>query len=161
MSRFSIAWALMVAVATSCLTSGCGSGQGTESPVEHNIRSLAVLVGRYRGANRGNPPANPEALKAFLKTKGFGESALKSLGLKAAELDSLFQSPRDGKPFIYRAPKGGTGVPAMPGPDGKQRKTVVFHETDGVNGSRWVAYDLGAIELVDEDTFKKMISGAP
>ena len=140
---------------------GCGTKQETESPVEHNIRSLAVLVGRYRGFNQGKAPASPEALKAFLKAKGPGESALKSVGLQPGEIDSLFQSPRDGKPFVYLAPKGGTGMPAMPGPDGKTKKTVVFYESVGASGSRWVAYDLGAIELVDDATFKQLVPDAP
>jgi hypothetical protein len=52
-------------------------------------------------------------------------------------------------------------MPAMPGPDGKTKKTVVFHETVGAGGSRWVAYDLGAIELVDDATFKQMVPDAP
>jgi len=69
------------------------------------------------------------------------------------DADSLFISPRDGKPYVvlYGRSKG------PPGPGGAP---VVAYEQEGRGGRRFVASSMGAIEEVDDAAFRRMVPAA-
>lgn len=137
------------------LLSGCGKTPRPQSAEERNLKALAILVGRYRGSHKGQPPANLDALKAFLK--GAGEKTATSMGLNPSDLDGSLTSSRDGKAFVYRKPTG-SGIPGGPA---SAPAHVLFHEAIGAAGTRWVAYELGGTEQVDAAKFKSLVPESP
>lgn len=116
------------------------------------MKALSVLAGQYRGKNRGQSPPNLEALKAFVAKAD--ATTLKALNIEPNQIDSIFVSTRDNKPFVYRPATG--GAPKM-GPDGKPVQHVLFYEAEGSGGSRWVAFELGGTELVNEAKFAQLV----
>jgi hypothetical protein len=131
---------------------GCGSGARPQLPEERHLKALVVLSGQYRGSHRGQLPANVEVLKAFV-TKASPDT-LKTLSIEPGQTDALFVSTRDNKPFVYRPST--SAAPKM-GADGKPVQHVLFHEAEGSGGKRWVAYELGGTELVDESKFAQLV----
>jgi hypothetical protein len=69
------------------------------------------------------------------------------------EIDKLFVSSRDNKPYvvIYGTMPGGQGPGGAP---------VVAYEKEGVKGKRFVASALGAVVEVEEAEFRKMVPDA-
>jgi hypothetical protein len=135
---------------------GCKAESAKLSTEERHLKAIAILAGRYRSLNRGQEPANLDALKAFARKAD--AAMLQSIGVEPGETDSLFVSSRDGKPFVYR-PSKGSGVPT-PGPDGKMIQKVILHEQEGSGGKRWVAYETTQAEEVDADRFAKLVPSA-
>lgn len=130
------------------LLTGCGPDQKVVERETSNLKPLAVYYGRYQGAHQGKAPANADELKTFIRSRPAEE--LKALG--ATDVDSLFISSRDKKPyqFVFSA------TPAPPGPE-----IVVFaYEAEGIDGKRYVGGTLGQVEEVDEARFKKLVPDA-
>lgn len=128
------------------LVAGCGPENVSKPKEGSPIKKLAILYGQFTGRHRGQPPKDENEFKEYYATAG--KASLESH--KVASLESLMTSPRDGKPYviIYGVPKG------PPGPAGAP---VVMYEQEGVNGMRYVASSLGAVEEVDEATFKRYV----
>lgn len=149
MLRIAPACLLFAAVVSALLLSGCGRGERrTEEP--YSPRIAARLYGRYISSHKGVPPRNAEELKAFVHKMSADE--LKGLGVDAANLDKNFESPRDGKPLVFRDPARFGG---MPGP-----QTVVLYEAEGTGGKRQVVYSTGQTEEVDPARFKQLVPEA-
>ena len=123
------------------LAAGCTSKayvpKGDEA--EH-LRQLAVGYMRYVTENKGKSPTSERQFKQFLG----------SLGYDRAKIEGLFVSPRDAKPYVvaYNVPL--TGATAV----------VVAHEQDGVDGTRYIAFDFGGVEMADEARFRQLVLGA-
>jgi hypothetical protein len=144
----------MISAAT--LLSGCdGSGQPASSEERH-LKALAVLTGQYRGSHRGKAPANLDALKAYI-TK-VDSAALQTLNVDPNNRDAMFVSTRDNQPFVYRPST--SAAPKMT-VDGKPIRHILFHEADGSGGTRWIADDLGAVELLSASDFEKLTGKHP
>jgi hypothetical protein len=113
---------------------------------ESNIKPLAMLYGQFMGQHQGRPPASEEEFKKFIETRGMG--MLKQFGIPS--VDALFISERDKQPYVvlYGELKG---PPALAG------QPVCVYERQGVNGRRFVASSLGAVEEVDEARFRKLV----
>jgi hypothetical protein len=131
-----------------CLVAGgCGGSQRrSQEREESNLKPLAVFYGKYIGQHRGQPPASEKELKEFIRSAGADQLA----SFNVADVDSLFVSPRDQKPYVV--------LYGRAAPVGKDR--VVAYEQKGKNGKRFVANDLGQIQEVDEARFKEMVPGA-
>lgn len=126
----------------------CTPEQKPQSPIEKNLKALAVYYGGYTGQNKGVGPPNEEAFKKFIRTRTPPE--LENFGVDPANLDPLFISPRDNQPYgIAWGLRG-----AMPGPNGAG---MVIWEQTGVNGKRYVADSIGKIEEVDEATWTQRL----
>ena len=113
---------------------------------EINLKTLAVLYGRYVGSHRGKAPPGPEEFRKFIK--GMGKQQLEAL--KVTDPEKLFKSPRDNQPYVilYNVPAG------VPGPQGA---AVIGYEKEGSGGKRYVAFNNGGVEEVDEDRFKQLV----
>src|SRR5260221_8926664 len=75
---------------------GCRGAQGdNRSDAERRLQTIAQAFTRYAGANKGATPTDEKALKAFIN----GLSAPEKEGMKITDVDELFISPRDQKPF--------------------------------------------------------------
>ena len=131
---------------------GCGSQARPQLPEERHLKALVVLAGQYRGQHQGKAPPSLEALKAYVAK--VDTNTLKRLDIDPNQVESMFVSSRDNKPFVYRPAT--LGAPQM-GPDGKPLQHVLFHEAEGSGGKRWVAYDLGGTELVEESKFAQLV----
>ncbi len=134
------------------LVAGCGSQQVNREEEQSNLKPLATLYGQYIGQHRGQPPATEAAFKEFVKSQG--KPLLDSFG--KTNVDELFISNRDGKPYVIRC-----GAAAAQGPPGPAGQPVVIYEQEGVDGKRFVASSMGAVEQVDEARFKELVPGAP
>ena len=106
-----------------------------------SMRGLAVSYGQYCSQHRGRPPRSEEAFKKFIESQG--DAFLESFG--ATEIDDLFVSPRDGEPYVVVY--------------GKKAEVVAYEQT-GADGMRFVAYDIGAVEEIDEATFEEKVPNA-
>jgi hypothetical protein len=148
MSRFAPFFWLPVALAAVALATGCGN-PAKVAQESSNLKPLAVLYGQFIGQHQGKPPADEAEFKAFLKK--LDPERLKSF--QVADVDSMFISSRDNQPYIVRYGKlqGSAGPAAQP---------VVAYEQTGVDGKRYVASSIGAIQEVDEETFRKMVPDA-
>jgi len=130
---------------------GCGGGERSELPQEETrLKHLAVLYGQYLRNTKGKPPENIEQFKLFVRT--LKPEQLKGVGV-LDDVDSLFVSPRDNEPFVYRNTKAGK---AAIGPG-----TVVFHEKTGRDGKRYVSYSTTQVQELDEQKFKELVPEAP
>jgi hypothetical protein len=129
---------------------GCRRGpQG--APEADRPQALARLAGQYIARNRGQPPKNPDQLKAFAR-KLAGED-LQRIGIDPAQLDEFFFSKRDGKPFVFRD-LARLGKAAGP-------NTVVLYEQEGSGGKRIVVFPTGQAEEADAARFKELVPEAP
>ena len=141
-----------VLVLTGLIATGCPTpGTDSEEREQSNLKPLAILYGRFTGQHRGQPPANEEEFKEFIKSLSSQE--LEQLPGNPTDADSLFISSRDNKPYkvIYGSPMG------PPGPAGAP---VIAYEQEGLDGTRFVASDLGAVEEVDDARFKELVPNA-
>ncbi len=132
--------------------SGCGGSAESREREQSNIKPLAVLYGQFLSTNRGQPPATEQQFKDYVKSRGPDLSD--SYGV--ASVDELFVSSRDGKPYVIRS--GAEAQQGEPGPDGSR---VVIYEAEGVDGKRYVATAMGAVEEVDEARFKQLVPSGP
>lgn len=118
---------------------GCSESEPEEVVYQTStMRGLAVAYGQFQSQNRGRPPKDEKMLRDFIVK--LGPEWLASYNVASA--DELFESPRDGKPYVVIY-----GKPSF----------VVAHEVDGVDGKRFVADNVAAVQLVDEAKFQEMI----
>ena len=145
---------LFLAVAVFCVAPvGCGGSQRQSASQEQsNLKPLVILYGHCKGQNRGEPPASEAALKQFIQSLSAEELARWGV----TDVDSLFTSPRDGKPYVILygdAAKSGAAGPGYP--------QVVAYEQEGVGGKRLVGSSPGdMVEEVDEARFKELVPDA-
>ncbi len=133
----------LVAVAAGCSRT---ASQATESS---NMKPLAIFYGQYLAAHKGQPPADEAQFKEFVKT--LRPELLKSL--EVADVNSVFVSTRDKKPYVIRYGK----VAGPPGPGGVP---VVAYEQEGVGGKRFVATTVGAVAEVEDAKFRELVPDA-
>jgi hypothetical protein len=131
---------------------GCGGGARRQAQElsQSNLRPLGILYGQYISQHRGQAPKNETEFRAFIKS-------LKPAQLAAVagsrDADSLFVSTRDQKPYVVIYGKA-------QGPPGPAGSPVVAYEQEGRGGKRFVGNSLGAVEELDEATFKQRVPGA-
>ena len=123
---------------------GCSASKESEDVAvqRSNLRSLAAAYGSYQKSNRGRIPKNEKTLRAWIeKNGGAGD-------YQAQNIDEMFVSSRDDEPYVvvYGKPKKGTNV--------------VAYEAVGVDGSRYIADDLGNVEELDAATFGQRVPDA-
>lgn len=143
--------ALLVISASLLIACGCTKNQKQSAPQEtSSLKSLAIVYGRYLGTHRGEPPADEASFKQFIQSLPPEQLA----AMKATDTAQLFTSARDHEPYvvIYGKPTG------PPGPAGSP---VIAYERTGVEGKRFVASSIGAVEEVDEARFKQLVPQAP
>ena len=126
---------------------GCSGPPGPNVPDRVPLRQLAILYGKYRHSHHGQPPADEAQFKQFIKS--LDARQLTAAGVTAAEVDTLFVSPRDGQPYEIRYDTS----PAK-GPEGTAAAVVV--ERVGAGGKRFVAYSTGQVEEIDEAGYQKI-----
>jgi hypothetical protein len=133
---------------------GCerAASKATESST---IKPLAVFYGQFTGMHKGQPPANEAEFKEFIRN--LPPESLKSLNV--TDVESLFVSSRDKQPYIvkYGQASGSVGAPGKAGPGGMP---VIAYEQVGVDGKRYIATTVGAVEEVDDARFRVLVPDA-
>ncbi len=132
------------------VASGCFSRPDNVERENSTIKPLAVAYGSYISSHRGVPPANEEGFRQHLQNTWENLKNFHQL----TSVDDLLISNRDKQPYVIlygdvTGPKGPAGMP------------VVAYEKTGVNGKRFVASSLGAIEEVDEKRFQELVPQQP
>ena len=139
--------------ASMLLSLGCGGTEyGEIHPENSNLKPLMIVYGRFIPQHRGRPPKSIEELKKFAN-KSVDQEFLTSWDLAAA--DDMFISKRDNKPFVIAFKGEESGRP--PGP---ADEPVIAYEQEGADGNRFVASSIGAVEQVDEETFREWVPDA-
>ncbi len=127
------------------MIAGCGGESQEHIDREtSNMKPLVILYGKFLSRNRGQPPANEEAFKKFIQAAA--ATTLESF--EVANVDELFVSSRDGKPYGIRY----RGMPPLP-------DDIVIYEQDGVDGVRYVADSLGSVTEKTEQEFQPPAGG--
>lgn len=141
LSAFSLVWLWLVYLGICGSFLGCGPKAYVPTGEEaENLRQLAFSYMRYTGQHNGQSPPSEEKFKQFIVGQGYDK----------AKADNMFVSPRDGKPYVvsYNVPiTGSTAV-------------VIAYEQDGVEGTRYVAFDFGGVEMADEASFRQLVPNA-
>jgi hypothetical protein len=135
------------------MAAGCGTHTQSASRAQQvpGLTQLGLFYSFYCSQHQGKPPADEAAFRAFIKS----QPAEQLQRFKIENVDSMFVSPRDGKPYVVAY--GGRG--------GSQKRLTgavpVAWEQDGKRGRRFVVNSMGKLEEVDEATFKQMVSNEP
>ena len=134
----------------SCL--GCGPvGEPNRAREESGLKPLAIFYAQFVPSHQGQPPKSEAEFKDYLKEPQNLERLKKDF--KVPDVDAMFISSRDKKPYIViYGPTSGDGPAGQP---------VVAYEQEGLEGKRFVASKMGAVEEVDEARFRRMVPGAP
>lgn len=130
---------------------GCGPvGNPNREQEESGLKPIALFYAQFIPQHQGKPPKNEAEFKAFLKEPKNAERLQKEFHV--TDIDAMFISKRDHKQYIViYGPTSGEGPAGQP---------VVAYEQEGVDGKRFVASKLGAVEEVDDFAFAKMVSGS-
>jgi len=140
--------ALLAAVLIAGL-SGCADKTAKEVAAMNptNMHRLANLYAAHQNYKGGKGPSSEADFKEFIKK--FDAEKLTMMGVNSAEVDKLFVSERDGKPFKIRYNVGG----------GRGSVDPVVFETEGQAGMKQVGYTGGKVDEVDEATYQQLLAG--
>ncbi len=136
---------LLLVIATTSLA--CTQQAPPPTQQEIHLKALAVCYGKFLASHQGRTPKNEAEFKAFVE-----QLPREQIPGAPSDSSSLFVSPRDNQPYLIRYDIG----PAMPG----LHAPVIAYEQTGVDGKRYVANLLGAVEQVDEATFREHVPNA-
>ncbi|MBN2295940.1 MAG: hypothetical protein JXM70_26145 [Pirellulales bacterium] len=140
-STLSWMWRCLFCLVTCVSFSGCGSEAYVPSGKEaEHLRQLAVNYMQFITMNNGQSPPSEAIFKQFIVRRGHDR----------AKLEEMFVSPRDSKPYVvaYNVPITGSSA------------VIIAYEQDGVDGTRYVAFDDGGVEIADEERFKLLVPNA-
>jgi len=147
MRRLTAAGAVVALVALA----GCGRDQTAHDVAAmntSNVQRLANLYSAFQAYKGGRGPATEAEFKDFIAH--YDAEKLKMMGVKADDLNGLFTSERDGKPFKVRYKVGG----------GRGASAPVVFEQDGKDGKRQVGFTGTAkVEEVDATTYDQLWAG--
>jgi hypothetical protein len=121
---------------------GCNGQRGGLEPRESNLRLVAVLYSQYLAAHTGEAPRDANDFEIYVQSLGPG--VLERAGL--TDMDELFVSRRDGKPFAVRYRDDNWTL------DG-----IIAFEQVGADGTRFVAADLGGVTEISEKEFRSRL----
>jgi hypothetical protein len=136
---------LILAWLAPVLMTGCDRAKTFSETEASNLKPLAVMYGRFIGSNKGRGPKDEQELKTFIK--GRSQEELSNLGI--TDVESLFVSSRDKKPYKLKFDT----KPAVPG----QSSNIFAWEQEGIGGKRFIAGTLGEILEVDEQKFRQLV----
>jgi hypothetical protein len=126
---------------------GCSSDNTTTRVAElnsANIQKVANLYMAYQ-QHHGPGPKDAAALKEFItRENGLSPHRLELMHIDPSNLDQIFTSERDHKPFKIKP----SVVPQFPA-----RSAVVFEDT-GVDNKRMVGFNNSDVLEVDEAKYK-------
>ena len=102
------------------------------------------MYAAYQNMKSSGGPKDEADLKAWIKE--YDPNKLSMMKIDANNLDGLFTSERDGKPFKVRYKVGG----------GRGSVSAVVFEQEGVNGKKQVGFTGGRVDEVDDATYNQL-----
>ena len=126
---------------------GCSAPPAPTAPERLPLRHLAILYGKYRYSHKGQPPKDEGQFKQFIAA--LDGSQLSAAGIRVAEIDTLFLSPRDGQPYDFR-------YNDSPPPDGPNGPLAVVMARVGKDGVCFVSYSTAKVEEIDDARFQEV-----
>jgi hypothetical protein len=153
-SKTGIVCGLMTALLLAwCMTAGgCNRRQDPAAVVaamnDSNIRRVANLYTAFQLRNGGRGPKNEAEFKQFIQQK-MSKQKLAMMQVDPNDVEGLFRSERDGKPFTVRYGVSGGLTSTAP---------VVF-EQEGRDGMRQVAFTNGPVEDVNDARYGELLQG--
>jgi hypothetical protein len=126
---------------------GCGDQALEQSATEGRRIGAIVTTHNMMERTTGRLPPNEEEFKKFIAENG--AQMLERSGVTA--VDELFVSDRDGQPLVVTYGKYPPGMNAK----------IVVYEKNGADGKRFVGYNSGAVELVDDARFSGLVAASP
>lgn len=142
---FGASAALLVA-----LSAGCSRDPTADKVAAMNTSNLQRVTNIYeafQNVKSGGGPKSEADLKQFIRE--YDPSKLAMMKIDVNNLDALFTSERDSKPFKVRYGVGG----------GRGSVAPVVFEQDGVAGKKQVGFTGGKIEEVDDATAAQLWTG--
>src|SRR5262245_31487654 len=136
------------AVAALAALAGCGDPVARQvgEMNKSNIQRVSNLYAAFQNMKSSRGPKDQAELTQFIKA--FDPNKLTMMGV-TQDIDRLFLSERDGKPFRIRYKVGG----------GRGSVDPVAFEQDGKDGKRQVGFTGGKVEEVDEALYQVYLSG--
>jgi hypothetical protein len=132
-------------------TLGCSRDKTAEQVGEmnkSNIQRISNMYAAYQNMKgAGSGPKDEADLKAWIKE--YSPEKLSMMKIDVNNLDGLFTSERDNKPFKIRYKVGG----------GRGSVAPVVFEQDGVGGKKQVGFTGGKVEHVDDAEYKQLWEG--
>ena len=129
---------------------GCNRDKTAEQVGEmnkSNIQRVSNMYAAYQNMKSSGGPKDEADLKAWIKE--YDPNKLSMMKIDANNLDGLFTSERDGKPFKVRYKVGG----------GRGSVSAVVFEQEGVNGKKQVGFTGGRVDEVDDATYNQLWAG--
>jgi hypothetical protein len=143
---------LALAVLLIGLSSSCQQPPQETSQVSTNLGWLGSMYGMYVGSHKGQTPNEIGDLRNFVEKRINAEDLAR---LKVGNVNELFVSPRDGKPFEM------VTYGTLPPPVGGEPPPIVLYEASGLDGERAIALLGGGTQTVDENELQSMLPRAP
>jgi hypothetical protein len=114
-----------------------------------NIQRLCNIYEAHQNYKGGKGPKDEAAFKEFIKA--YDPNKLAMMGIDPGNVDGLFVSERDGKPFKIRYNVGG----------GRGSVAPIVFEAEGKDGKKQVASTGGGgkVDEVDDATYQQLWSG--
>ena len=134
-----------------CVLASCQAETGPIAQEQTNLSWLGSMYAMYIGAHQGQPPQTIDELRKFVSER---TSAAELSRLKVNDVNQLFLSPRDGKPFAM------VNYKKLPPREGGEPSPVVLYEAFGQGGQRAVAFLGGGTQVVNEGELPKLLPGA-
>jgi hypothetical protein len=140
--------ALFAVVPVAALLAGCGKTSGQIAQEQTNLSWLGSMYGMYISQNGGRAPKTIDELRTFVETRTTADALSR---LNVANMNELFVSPRDGKPFAL------VSYAKLPAPTAGKPAPIVLYETAGKNGERAIAYLGGGTQTLPESELQKLL----
>lgn len=123
---------------TSCiLIVGCSSEKPADD--ETKLMHLVDFQRQFAEEHDGQEPQSADELQEWVGQLDPQELTARQI----SDVHSLFVSSRDGKPFVI--------VPRSKAATTSDQNRIVAYEQTGVDGQRWVAFDLGQVREMDSE----------
>jgi hypothetical protein len=132
-------WLLLFAV----VALGCGKHNSNPRSQESNLRTVAVLYSQFISAHNGERPQDENDFRDFVQSLGPG--VLERAGFSG--MQEVLLSRRDGQPFAvnYKSVVW-------------KLNHVIAYEQLGMDGTRCIASDLGAVSEISEQQFQSRLT---
>ena len=112
-----------------------------------NIQRVSNLYAAFQNMKGGRGPNDDAEFKNFIKE--YAPDKLSAMGVDANNLDGVFTSERDGKPFKIRYKVGG----------GRGSLDAVVFEQAGQNGVKQVGFTGGKVEEMGDSAYQQAWGG--
>jgi hypothetical protein len=140
-------------------TLGCGGCQQATGARDADNKELQQLGNQFMEFFRaqGKTPADEDEFKQFIAA-GMTDVKRKILGI--TDINKLFVSPRDGKPFVVRYGMKISSAPPTSSAETVLNGDVIAYEAAGSGGYRHVFSSLGELTELKFDDLVKVVPDA-